>query len=66
MKYKKIKRYHKLRKILLREILKIFMSETLFARLYNIKKYMIMYSIIAHEMIEEAYDMLSAEKKIAG
>jgi len=37
-----------MRKFLLREVLKIFMAEHLFARLYNVKKYLIMYSVIAN------------------
>ena len=42
------------------------MAEAVFIRLYNVKKYMIMYCVIALEMVEETYEILSAEQKRRG
>lgn len=52
--------YHNTRNILLREIIRVFVCEDILVKMYNVKKYMCMFTVLAMEILEEAKSTLES------
>ena len=55
-----------MRNLMLRELIKIFTSDRVFHKIFNVKKYMCMYALLAFELVDTLSFIFEEEERREG